>query len=40
MERADFGKNRTKDRNFHACDFEKIGLKIGERVSQGLSLVS
>ena len=27
--RADFGKIRTKDRNFHVRDFGKIRLKIG-----------
>ena len=44
MKRANFGKIKTKDRNFHAreCrDFGKIGLKIegGRGVSRGLSLV-
>ena len=29
MEKANFGKIRTKDRNFHARVFGKIGLKIG-----------
>ncbi len=30
MKRADFGKIRTKDRNFSVHEFRKIGLKIGE----------
>ena len=30
MKRADSGKIKTKDRNFHVRDFVKIGLKIGE----------
>ncbi len=29
VERAHIGKIRTKDRNFHARVFGKIGLKIG-----------
>ncbi len=40
VKRADFGKIRTKDRNFRPREFRKIGLKIGEGgVSRGLSLV-
>ncbi len=40
MKRADFGKIRTKDRNFRPWEFGKIGLKIGGGgVSRGLSLV-
>ena len=30
VKRADFGKIKTKDRNFHVRHFGKIGLKIGE----------
>ncbi len=43
VKRANFGKIKTKDRNFHAGDsrdFGKIRLIIeGGGVSQGLSLV-
>ncbi len=30
VKRVNFGKTKTNDRNFHADDFGKIGLKIGE----------
>ncbi len=37
-ERANFGKIKTKDGNFHAHDFGKIGLKIGEAGCLGVYL--
>ncbi len=40
VKRANFGKIKTKDRNFHARYFGKIRLKIeGGWVSRRLSLV-